>query len=124
MKKQIASKKVASAPKILSQGIESGGFVFLSGQIGSDTDWKIALGGIGAETKQALENIKILLEETGLGMDDIVKVTIYVTDISLAPEINEIYSTYFNEPLPAREMVGVKELPLGAMIEISVVASR
>ena len=122
MKKEIKTEKVATAPNILSQGIQIDGFVFLSGQIGVDLDWKLVEGDIQAEIKQTLENIKAILEEANLGLDDVVKVTLYVTDISRSKEINEVYSSYFTQPLPAREMIGVNELPLGASIEISIIA--
>jgi len=124
MKKEIHSDKVAAAPHILSQAIEVNGFIFLSGQIGTDNAWNLINGGIQAETKKSLENIKVLLEENDCGMDDIVKVTLYVTNLSTGKEINEIYQTFFTSPLPAREMLEVSALPLGASIEISVIAVK
>lgn len=71
-----------------------------------------------------MTNVNAILEAAGAGLNDIVKATIYVTDMSLLPELNEAYPSYFEEPFPAREAVCVKELPLGASIEISVVAHR
>ncbi len=124
MKKIIKTDKMAKAPEILSQAIESNGFVFLSGQIGVDENWKLVEGGIEEETRKTLENIKMILQEAELNMDNIVKSVIYVTDLANSPKINEIYSLYFDQPLPARETVEVKALPLGAGIEISVIASR
>ncbi len=124
MKKQIKTNRAAEAPQILSQAIESNGFVFLSGQIGVDENWKLIEGEIEQETKKTLKNIKTILQEAGLDMDNIVKSVIYVTDLANSPKINEIYSLYFDQPLPARETVEVKALPLGAGIEISVIASR
>ncbi len=73
--------------------------------------------------KQIFQNIKEILSETNSSLDNIVKATIYVTDMSQMAEINDIYSTLFIEPYPAREAVCVKELPLNATIEISVIAS-
>ncbi len=124
MKKIIKTDKMAKAPEILSQAIESNGFVFLSGQIGVDENWKLVEGGIEEETRKTLENIKMILQEAELNMDNIVKSVIYVTDLVNSPKINEIYSSYFSDPKPARETVEVKALPLEARIEISVIASR
>jgi len=124
MKKIIKTDKMAKAPEILSQAIESNGFVFLSGQIGVDENWKLVEGGIEEETRKTLENIKMILQEAELNMDNIVKSVIYVTDLVNSPKINEIYSSYFSDPKPARETVEIKALPLEARIEISVIASR
>ncbi|MFT7557680.1 MAG: 2-iminobutanoate/2-iminopropanoate deaminase [Planctomycetota bacterium] len=124
MKKRIKTEKVAAAPAILSQAIEANGLLFVSGQIGVDIHWKLVEGGIEAETRQVMENIKTILEAADSNMDNIAKVTIYVTDITNGKIINEVYSSYFNEPLPAREMIEAKALPLGANIEISVIAAK
>jgi len=124
MKKEIKTEKVASAPNILSQAIESNNLVFLSGQIGVDTEWKLVEGGIETETSKVMENIKTVLEASGVTMESIIKVTIYVIDISTAKIINEVYTSYFETQLPVREMVEVRALPLGAQIEISVIAEK
>lgn len=124
MRKNITSEKVAQAPSLLSQGVEAGGFVFLSGQVGSDADWNLVDSTVEGQTRQIMENIIILLAEADLKIDDIVKVTIYTTNLSFGKAINEVYSSYFSEALPAREMIGVKELPLGALVEMSVIAGR
>lgn len=73
---------------------------------------------------QIMANIKTVLAAANLTLDDVVKATVYVTDLAQMPEINKHYPTYFSAPLPAREAVGVKALPLGATMEISVIASR
>jgi 2-iminobutanoate/2-iminopropanoate deaminase len=122
--KQIKTEEVASAPTILSQAIESNGLIFLSGQIGTDTHWKLVEGGVENETRKAFENIAAVLKASDSSLDKVVKVTIYVTDITMGKIINEIYTSYFPVILPAREMVEVRALPLGAQIEISVVAER
>lgn len=124
MKKGISVETVAAAPAILSQAIEVGGLVFVSGQIGADTGWVIPEKTIEAETRRTLENIQAILVGAELTMADIVKTTVYVVDLSRAKEINEVYRTFFVEPLPAREMVQVSALPLSAQIEISVIAAR
>lgn len=70
-----------------------------------------------------MKNINNILTEAGASLNDIVKVTIYVTDMAMIPELNKVYPSYFEQPYPAREAVCVKELPLGASMEISVMAS-
>ena len=123
MKKEVRTDTVGRAPT-LSQAIEVNGLVFVSGQIHADKEWKL----VGKTVKEKLdtifENIRLVLGSTDLGLDDIVKATVYVTDMAKMPELNQEYSMYFNGILPAREAVCVKELPLGATIEISVVAAR
>lgn len=123
MKKEVRTDTVGRAPT-LSQAIEVNGLVFVSGQIHADKEWKL----VGKTVKEKLdtifENIRLVLGSTDLGLDDIVKATVYVTDMAQMPELNQEYSMYFNGILPAREAVCVKELPLGATIEISVVAAR
>lgn len=71
-----------------------------------------------------MKNISAILAAADATLDDVVKVTIYVTDMSFMPELNKAYPAYFNEPFPAREAVCVKELPMGASIEISAIASK
>ena len=73
---------------------------------------------------QIMQNIAAILKATDTSLDNIVKVVIYVTDMAQMPELNEVYPTYFTEPFPVREAVGVQALPLGATIEISVVAAK
>ncbi len=81
-------------------------------------------GSIKDKVEQIMKNIIAILKAADATCDDIVKAVIYVTDMALIPELNEIYPTYFNEPYPVREAVCVKALPLGASIEISVVATK
>jgi 2-iminobutanoate/2-iminopropanoate deaminase len=125
MRKVIATDK---APKPLgpySQGISSHDLVFVSGQIGIDPrSGKLVEGGEKAEALQCLENIKGVLSATGLGMEDIVKTTIFVTDLSTFKLINEIYATFFQSEPPARSTVGVSSLPLRARVEIEAIAHR
>lgn len=124
MKKQVVSTNAPSAPAFLSQAVASDNTVYVSGQIHIDKDNNL----IGKTTAQKLEqimgNIKSILSEADANLDDIVKVVIYVTDMALMQELNKAYSTYFSEPYPVREAVCVKALPLGASIEISVIAEK
>lgn len=71
-----------------------------------------------------MKNISAILAEAGATLDNVLKVTMYVTDMSVMPDLNKVYPSYFAEPYPAREAVCVKELPLGASIEISVIAGK
>lgn len=124
MKQAISTPDAPSAPAFLSQAIVSKGLIFVAGQVHALSDNTLA--GETAEEKlaQIMRNISAILASADATLNDVVKVTIYVTDMSLMPELNKVYPTYFKEPYPAREAVCVKELPLGASIEISVVASK
>jgi 2-iminobutanoate/2-iminopropanoate deaminase len=122
MKKEIKTSKAQSAPGLLSQALEVNGFIFTAGFIHVTPDGKMVKGSTEKKFKQVMKNIEEVLKKAGASMDDIIKATIYVTDMSSLPELNKHYVTYFNEPYPVREAVCVKELPLGAEIEISVVA--
>lgn len=125
MKKQVKTNKAPEAPGMLSQAIITNDWVFTSGYINATKPgWTIVKGSIEEQFRAVMTNIKEVLKAAGLGLDDVVKVTLYVTDIKILPEINKFYPTYFTEPFPVREAIGVKALPLGASIEMSVVAKR
>ena len=124
MKEAFSTDDAPKAPAFLSQAIASNGFVFVAGQIHSTPDGKVTDGSTEEKMSQIMKNIAAILKSAGAALNDIVKVTIYVTDMAQMPELNEVYPTYFEEPYPAREAVCVKELPLGATIEISVIASK
>ncbi|AHB42449.1 Endoribonuclease L-PSP [Candidatus Saccharibacteria bacterium RAAC3_TM7_1] len=123
MKKEIGTDNVGTAPT-LSQAIETNGMVFVSGQIHADKNWKLQGKTVKEKLDVIFENIRLILVVAELELNDIVKATIYVTDMAQIPELNQHYSSYFSGVLPAREAVCVKELPLGATIEISVIAAR
>jgi 2-iminobutanoate/2-iminopropanoate deaminase len=125
MRRVIATDKAPMPLGPYSQGISSHDLVFVSGSIGIDPgSGKLVEGGAKAETLQCLENIKGVLSATGLGMEDIVKTTIFVTDMSTFKLVNEIYATFFQAEPPARSTVGVSSLPLGARVEIEAIAHR
>ncbi len=124
MKKEIVAVGVGVAPKILSQAVEVNSMVFVSGQIHADAEWKLAGDSVQEKLDVIFQNIRLILEAAELSLNNIVKATTYVTDMTQMPELNQHYPTYFTAPLPAREAVCVKELPLGATIEISVVATK
>ncbi|OGK29785.1 hypothetical protein A3F29_03110 [Candidatus Roizmanbacteria bacterium RIFCSPHIGHO2_12_FULL_33_9] len=108
-----------------SKTFKSGGFIFVSGQIGlKEGTTDLISEDIIDQTHQVMNNIKIALEEAGASIEDIVKTTIYAVDLTKYSEISDVYVSYLTEPYPAREFIGVKELPLGAKIEISVIAKK
>jgi len=103
---------------------EAGDFVFLSGQIGIDPEKGEMPESVEEQARIALDNVKRILEFLGLNMENVVKTTIFLTDINDFPKVNEIYAGYFTEPYPARSTVAVKSLPKNAKIEIEVIALR
>jgi 2-iminobutanoate/2-iminopropanoate deaminase len=121
-KQQITTSNTKSA-HLLSSGIKSNGFIFVSGQVHANPDLTLFGDTTQEKVTKIMENIATILEAGGVTLDDIVKVVIYVTDMSVMPELNEIYPTFFKEILPVREAVCVQALPLGASIEISVIAT-
>ncbi|HSV56564.1 MAG TPA: Rid family detoxifying hydrolase [Magnetospirillaceae bacterium] len=124
------SRKAYTAPGSAAVGpyshaVEAGGFVFLSGQtpIVSGTN-RLAEGGVREQTGQCFENLRNVLTAAGLTMADVVKVNVYLADMKDFPEMNEAYKGQFEIPYPARSTVGVLGLPLGAKVEIEMVAKR
>ena len=119
--------ETTNAPKAtgpFSQGVLNGNMIFTSGQIYLTTDGKLLEGSIEEQTHQIMTNLKFILEARGATFRDVIKTTIYVTEMSLYGKINGVYGSYFSEPFPARETVCVKELPLGAKVEISMIAIK
>ncbi len=124
MKEQVSTDDAPKADHILSQGIISNGTIYVAGQIHSKPDGSMVEGSVKEKVDQIMQNIAAILKATDTTLDNIVKVVIYVTDMAQMPELNEVYPTYFTEPFPVREAVCVQALPLGATIEISVVAAK
>ena len=106
----------------LSPFIKKGNTIFLSGQVYLTKEGKLLDGTTEEQVQQVMNNLKDVLEKAGASFKDVVKTTIYTTDMSLYGVINEVYASYLKEPYPAREVVCVKELPLGARVEISMIA--
>lgn len=122
-KKVIQTERAPKAIGPYSQAIQAGNFLFLSGQIPLDPKTgELVKGDIGQQAKQVLENIKGILESQGLGIEDVVKVTIFLRDIGNFNRVNEVYATYFPPPAPARSTVEVAKLPKNAEIEIEAIA--
>jgi len=125
MKKTI---NVSNAPKPIapySQATLSNGTLYVSGQVGIDpASGKLVEGGIKAQTLQIMENIGVILKVAGLDYSDVVKCTIFMTDMFFYTDINEVYGTFFKENPPAREAVAVKSLPANVQVEISCIATK
>ena len=108
-----------------SQAIEACGTVYVSGQLPIDpATGEFAQGGIQAEARQSLTNIKNILAEAGLTMQSVVKVTVLLADISNFAAVNEVYAEFFQAPYPARSAFAVAALPKGANVEIEAIAVR
>ncbi|MDR3386490.1 MAG: RidA family protein [Rudaea sp.] len=107
-----------------SEAVEVGDLLFLSGQIGSDASDRLVSGGIAAETRQTLANIRAVLERHGSSLDRIVKMTVMLADIGEWAVMNAEYVKVFGRHLPARSAFGTSGLALGARVEIECIAAR
>ena len=105
-----------------SEAVRAGNMLYLSGQIGIDSSIKLVPGGIMAETRQVLENIKVTLERYGSSLDHVIKVTVMLADISEGEEMNNVYVQFFSKHLPARSSLGANGLAMGARVEIECIA--
>ncbi len=124
MRKAITSSKAAAVGPY-SHAVDSEGLVYFSGQTPIDpATGKLVEGGIQVQTKQCFDNLRSIIEEAGLTMDDVQKVNVFLTDMSNFAAMNEIYGQQFTKPYPARTTIGVASLPLGASIEIEMIALR
>ena len=122
--KVISTKKAPAAIGPYSQAIQVGNLVYTSGQIPIDpATGAFAEGGIKEQTRQSLTNVKAILEEAGLSLNNVVKTTVFMADMNDFADMNSVYAEFFTEPYPARSAVAVKTLPKGAMVEIEVVAA-
>ena len=103
----------------------TGELVFLSGQLPVDPETDIFVtGGVAEQTHRVFENLRLVLAASGLGFDDVVKVNVFVTDMADFPEVNSVYETIFVADPPARSTVAVAGLPMGARVEIEMIAAR
>ena len=125
MKKQINTAAAPAAIGPYSQAIEANGMVFVSGQLPIDpATGAFAEGGIKELTRQSLTNMKNILAEAGLTMDNVVKTTVFLADMADFAEMNEVYASFFEGVCPARSAVAVKTLPKEARVEIECIAAR
>lgn len=107
-----------------SQGVAVNGTYYFSGQIGIDPKTNILVEGFSAQLKQVMKNIEGLLTSQGLTRDNIVKTSIFLTDLGNFAEVNQAYVDFFKEPYPARSTVEVPKLPKGALVEIEIIAAK
>ena len=119
----IATEAAPAAVGPYSQAIRAGGFVFCSGQIALDpATGDLVAGGVLAQTERVLQNLAAVLDAAGTAPAQIVKATIYLTDMADFAAVNEIYAAWLGEARPARATVAVAALPKGALVEIDAVA--
>lgn len=125
MKKIINTNNAPAPIGPYNQAVETGGLLFVSGQIPSKPNTgEIVTSGIKDEAKQVMENIDAILSEAGLSFANVVKTTIFLTDMGTFAQVNEVYGSYFTSDFPARETVQVAALPKNVNVEISVIASK
>lgn len=124
MKQKVQTDKAQSAEGLLSQAIVSGDLIFTAGFVHITAEGEMVEGSVKDMFSQVMNNIKETLVVAGSDLSKIIKATIYLTDMNMLGELNKEYVKYFDEPMPAREAVCVEALPLGAKIEISVVAEK
>lgn len=125
MEKQVFVSPVGAPPVgPYSPAVGAGDFVFVSGQIALDTDGKIAGYTPKDQARKALENLRATLEAAGLGLQDVVKTTIFLSDMDEFAAVNEVYGEFFAEPYPARSTVEVARLPKDLHVEIEAIACR
>ena len=105
-----------------SEAVRVGNMLYLSGQLGMNSSMKLVPGGIAAETRQAMENIKATLERYGSSLDHVIKVTVMLADIGEWGEMNSVYVQFFSKHLPARSALGANGLAMGARVEIECIA--
>ncbi len=124
-KRAVATTEAPQAIGPYAQAIAAGDLVFLSGQIALDPErGRLVEGTIEHETRQVLKNLAAVLAAEGLGLDTIVKTTVYLTDLADFPRVNQAYAEFFTDPFPARATVQVSALPRGARVEIDAIAKR
>lgn len=126
MEKRIIRTSQAPAPiGPYSQAVLVNGTLYCSGQIALDPlSGEMRQEDIASETHQVMKNVQSVMKEADMDLSHVVKTTIFLSDMALFPQVNEVYATYFNSDFPARETVAVKGLPKGANVEISVVAVK
>jgi reactive intermediate/imine deaminase len=121
MKLLVESKDAPEAIGPYSQAIRAGNTIYLSGQIGLDPDTMQMAEGIDAQVRRVFLNLQAVAAAAGGGLDDIVKLTVYLTDLAHFSHVNEIMAGFFKQPYPARATVGVAALPRNALVEIDAV---
>ena len=123
MKETIKATNAPAAIGPYSHAVLTGNLMFLSGQIAINPATGEMPDGIKEQTAQAIANIKAILAAKGANLNNVVKSTVYLAEMSLFSEMNEVYAKEFSEPFPARSAIAVKELPKRALVEIEVIAT-
>jgi 2-iminobutanoate/2-iminopropanoate deaminase len=118
----ISTDGAPAAAGAYSQAMRAGDLVFTAGQLGTDPATGTLGEGIAVQAEQALNNLSAILDAAGSGLDQLVKVTVYLADIGDWPALNEVYTRLVPQPFPARSAFAVRDLPLGARVEIEAVA--
>ena len=123
--KTISTTAAPAAIGPYSQAVEANGFVFASGQLPIDpSTGQFPEGDVKEQTRQSLLNAQAILREAGLELKNVVKTTVFLASMDDFAAMNEVYSSFFSEPFPARSAVAVKTLPKGALVEIECIAAR
>lgn len=123
--KVINTNKAPKAIGPYSQAIEANGLVITSGQLPIDpATGEFAPGGIKEQTRQSLTNAKAILEEAGISMANVMKTTVFLSDMNNFAVMNEVYAEFFSEPFPARSAIAVKTLPKNALVEVECIAAK
>lgn len=119
----VSTEEAPAAVGAYSQATKAKGFVYTAGQIPLTPDGELVDGSVEEQTRQCLENIEAVLREAGAGLDDVVKVTVYLDDIDAFDEMNGAYREYFDREPPARSAVEAGAIPKGVALEIEAVAA-
>jgi len=121
-KKAIKTSKAPGAVGPYSQGIRAGDLIFVSGQLPANAEGVLIIDDIAAATRHSLENVHAVLSAAGAQMNDVVKATVFLTDMGDFSAMNKVYGEFFSDPFPARACIEVAALPKGAKVEIEVIA--
>ncbi len=120
--KSVSTDRAPAAAGPYSQAIDDDGVIYVSGQIPVDPSTGKVPEDIADQARQALENLRSVVEAAGSSMSRVTKVTVYITDMAAFPRVNAVYSEFFSEPYPARSCIGASALPKGVKIEIDAIA--
>lgn len=120
----VKTTKAPAAVGTYSQGVGVNGTFYFSGQIGIDSETQVLAEGFSAQLKQIMKNIDGLLSSQDMTRDNIIKTSIFLTDLNNFAEVNQAYVEFFKEPYPARSTVEVSKLPKGSLVEIEVIAAK
>ncbi|SHI95124.1 Rid family detoxifying hydrolase [Halodesulfovibrio aestuarii] len=120
----IMSEKAPAAAGPYSHAVKAAGLIFTAGQLAIDPATGQLAEGAEAQARQALTNVKHVLEAAGTSLDKVVKVSVYATKLEYFADLAKVYTEFFNEPFPARSGMEVSRLPMGSMFEIEVIAEK